>query len=236
MPKFGEFNSARLKPTWEDTSRPARDATGWKRGGRSWNDGESKFMRTANPKADREFYGPTTNQGRRDGAMRDLATLEAEKELRHTTNRLAYYAPYKKQQDFHAAGAKYRERICCAGNQLGKTTAGSFEVAYHATGRYPDDWKGKRFDRPTVGWACGVSGEVVKDTVQRLLVGRPGSLGTGAIPKDAIIETVTARGIADLLATIKVQHVSGGVSIDRLEIIPRRPRGLSGRDARLLLV
>jgi phage terminase large subunit-like protein len=142
-----------------------------------------------------------------------LATLEAEKELRHSTNRLAYYKPYKKQADFHAAGAKYRERICCAGNQLGKTTAGSFEVAYHATGRYPDDWQGKRFDKPTVGWACGVSGEVVKDTVQRLLVGRPGSLGTGAIPKDAILETVTARGIADLLATIKVQHVWGGVSL-----------------------
>src|SRR5262249_23458279 len=65
----------------------------------------------------------------------------------------------------------------------------------------------------TVGWACGVSGEVVRDTVQRLLVGRPGSIGTGAIPKDAIIETVTARGIADLIGTIKVQHVSGGVSL-----------------------
>ncbi|MFY9837340.1 MAG: terminase family protein, partial [Xanthobacteraceae bacterium] len=140
-----------------------------------------------------------------------LSALRAEKDRRHTTNRLQYYKPYKKQADFHAAGAKFRERICCAGNQLGKTTAGSFEVAYHATGRYPDDWQGKRFDRPTVGWAC--SGEVVKDTVQRLLVGRPGSLGTGAIPKDAILETVTARGIADLMASIKVQHVSGGVSL-----------------------
>src|SRR5262249_62336235 len=93
------------------------------------------------------------------------------------------------------------------------TLAGGMEAAMHATGRYPDWWKGKRFDAPTVGWCCGVSGEVVRDTVQRVLLGRAGSIGTGTIPKDAITETVTARGIADLVGTIKVQHVSGGVSI-----------------------
>jgi Terminase large subunit, T4likevirus-type, N-terminal len=75
-----------------------------------------------------------------------------------------------------------------AGNQLGKTLAGGFEVAMHATGRYPDWWQGKRFDKPTVGWACGVTGEVVRDTVQKVLVGRTGQEGTGAIPKDAIAE------------------------------------------------
>jgi phage terminase large subunit-like protein len=100
-----------------------------------------------------------------------------------------------------------------AGNQLGKTLAGGFEVAIHATGRYPDWWTGKRFDRPTVGWACGVTGEVVRDTVQKVLVGRPGQQGTGAIPKDAIVELVSARGTPDLLDTIKVHHISGGTSI-----------------------
>ena len=100
-----------------------------------------------------------------------------------------------------------------AGNQLGKTLAGGFEVAMHATGRYPDWWKGKRFDRPVIGWACGVTGEVVRDTVQKILVGRSGEQGTGAIPKDAIAELVTARGTPDLLDSIRVHHVSGGISI-----------------------
>jgi hypothetical protein len=50
-----------------------------------------------------------------------------------------------------------------AANQIGKTLAGGMETAMHATGRYPDWWKGKRFEAPTVGWACGVSGEVVRD-------------------------------------------------------------------------
>jgi phage terminase large subunit-like protein len=62
-----------------------------------------------------------------------------------------------------------------------------------------------------------VTGEVVRDTVQKILVGRPGRAGTGAIPKDAIVELVSARGIPELLDTIKVTHVSGGVSITGLK-------------------
>jgi phage terminase large subunit-like protein len=99
-----------------------------------------------------------------------------------------------------------------AANQSGKSFAGGMEAAMHATGRYPEWWQGKRFDRPTIGWACGTTGEVVRDVVQRVLVGRPGALGTGAIPKTDIVEAVSARGVADLLDTVRVRHVSGGVS------------------------
>ena len=154
-----------------------------------------------------------------------LETLQAEKERRLTTNRLQYYKPYDRQLAFHNAGAKYRERMLCAANQSGKTFCAGMEAAMHATGRYPDWFKGKRFDKPTVGWACSVSGEVARDTVQRILLGRSGAIGTGCIPKDAILETVTARGIADLVGTIKVQHVSGGVSLIVLKSY------LAGREA-----
>ena len=140
-------------------------------------------------------------------------TLTAERARRRTEGKLFYYSPYEKQIEFHEAGATARERLLMAGNQLGKTLAGGFEVAMHTTGIYPSWWKGRRFDRPTVGWACGVTGEVVRDTIQKILVGRPGQPGTGAIPKDAIAELVSARGIPDLLDTIKVKHVSGGISI-----------------------
>jgi phage terminase large subunit-like protein len=146
-----------------------------------------------------------------DGSLL-LQSLETERNRRLTEDRLKYYKPYSKQRDFHAAGAGSRERLLMAGNQLGKTLAGGFEVAMHATGRYPDWWQGKRFDRPTVSWACGVTGEVVRDTVQRVLVGRPGQEGTGSIPKDMIAERVSARGVADQLDAVKVLHVSGGVS------------------------
>jgi phage terminase large subunit-like protein len=153
-----------------------------------------------------------------------LSALESERQRRLTENRLGYFKPYPKQLVFFEAGKTHRERLLMAGNQIGKTLAGGMEAAMHATGRYPDWWKGRRFAEPTIGWACGVSGEVVRDTIQRVLVGRSGNIGSGSIPKDAIVEIVTARGIADLLDTIKVRHVSGGISTIGLKTY------LSGRE------
>jgi phage terminase large subunit-like protein len=141
-----------------------------------------------------------------------IESLRAEKSRRSIENKLAYYKPYPKQRAFHDAGAKARERLLMAGNQLGKTLAGGFEVAMHATGRYPKWWQGKRFDRPIVAWAAGDTGEVVRDTVQRVLVGRPELVGTGSIPKNCIVERVSGRGTPDLLDHIKVKHISGGTS------------------------
>jgi phage terminase large subunit-like protein len=157
-----------------------------------------------------------------DNSEQLLSMLSAEKTRRQTENRLAYYKPYPRQKQFREAPT--RERLLMAGNQLGKTLAGGFEAAMHATGRYPDWWKGRRFDKPTVGWCCGVTGEVVRDTVQKVLVGRPGQIGSGSIPKDAIEELVTARGIADLLDIIKVRHESGRTSLIALKSY------LSGRE------
>src|SRR6185369_17482213 len=136
-----------------------------------------------------------------------LTALTAEKQRRLSENRLAYYRPYPKQLAFHTAGANVRERLLMAANQSGKSFAGGMEAAMHATGRYPEWWQGKRFDRPTIGWACGVTNEQVRDVSQRTLLGRPGSLGTGAIPKTDILETVSARGIADLIDVARIRHV-----------------------------
>jgi phage terminase large subunit-like protein len=141
------------------------------------------------------------------------AALLAELEREHDEDKLGAYKPYDRQRSFHAAGATHRERLLIAANQSGKTLAGAMEVAMHATGRYPDWWQGRRFNKPTISWVAGTTGETVRDAVQRMLVGRPGAHGTGAIPKDAIIELVPARGIPDLLDSIRVRHAAGGISI-----------------------
>jgi len=141
-----------------------------------------------------------------------LKALQHQK-ARRDTNRLGAYRPYAKQREFHDVGVSYRERLFMAGNQLGKTWSGGFEAAMHLTGRYPDWWKGRRWDRPIVMWASGVTGESVRDTTQRILLGRPGQIGTGSIPKADIIGTSAARGIADAVDTVQVKHASGGVSI-----------------------
>jgi phage terminase large subunit-like protein len=160
---------------------------------------------------------PSPNSGRppalSPAELRKLtARLEKEAARRIEENALQHYRPYARQLDFHAAGATHRERLLMAGNQLGKTWAGGMEVAMHACGRYPDWWVGKRFNGPTNGWVAGVTGETVRDTVQRVLIGRDGAHGKGAIPKDAIADLVPARGVPGLMDTIRVRHVNGGGS------------------------
>jgi phage terminase large subunit-like protein len=157
-----------------------------------------------------------------------ITRLEAEKERRIVENALAHYQPYAKQAAFHAAGASHRERLLIAANQSGKSLAGGMECAMHATGRYPEWWTGKRFDKPTIGWGAGTTNETTRDTVQRILVGRPGQPGTGAIPKDAILDLVPARGTPDLLDSIKVRHASGGVSVIGLKSYQRGRESFQG--------
>ncbi|WP_406869901.1 MULTISPECIES: terminase large subunit domain-containing protein [Rhizobium] len=147
--------------------------------------------------------------------LKEQAMLMAELDRRRRTNRLAAYAPYSKQEEFHEAGALFRERLFMAGNQLGKTLAGAAEAAMHLTGRYPDWWKGKRFDRPIVMLAGSESYELTRDGVQRLLIGPPMNeeeWGTGYIPKADIIATTRRSGVSGALDSVTVRHVSGGAS------------------------
>lgn len=138
-----------------------------------------------------------------------LAAIDRELERR----KLEAYAPYAKQRQFHAEGLAHRERLFMAGNQLGKTVAGAAEMALHLTGRYPEWWQGRRFAKPIAAWASGVTGESVRDTTQRLLVGRPGQYGTGMIPGECIVgEPKKALGTPDLLDSVVVKHASGGKS------------------------
>lgn len=152
---------------------------------------------------------------RRNSALQLVRTLAALEE-RSNRNKLPGYRPYPKQREFHAAGATHRERLFMAGNQLGKTMAGGFEIAMHLTGRYPEWWAGRRYDRAVHLWAAGVTGESTRDNPQRILLGPPAireQWGTGAIPGDAIISTSLGWNLADAADSIVVRHSSGGLSI-----------------------
>lgn len=142
-----------------------------------------------------------------------LKALEAEKTKRATENRLRAYGPYNKQREFHAAGKLHSERLFMAGNQLGKTWAGGFETAMHATGRYPDWWDGQTFDKAPLIWASGVTGESTRDNPQRVLVGNPAiqeAWGTGTIPKSCLVDHSRAMGVPNLLDNVIVRWGGGG--------------------------
>ncbi len=142
-------------------------------------------------------------------------SLLTERVRRIRRNRLADYRPYPKQRDFHAAGAKHRERLLMAANQVGKTLCGAAEAAMHLTGRYPDWWQGRRFDGPVRGWVGSITGEVTRDNAQRMLVGPPrerSAWGEGMIPGDAMGRVSMKSGIPDAIDGALVRHESGGWS------------------------
>lgn len=97
-----------------------------------------------------------------------------------------------------------------AANQVGKTWAGGSEAAMHATGRYPSDWTGRVFNKPTVAWVGSPTALTLRDNPQRVMLGRLNQYGTGTIPKDALGELIPARNVADLMDTIMVKHGGGG--------------------------
>ena len=149
------------------------------------------------------------------GKLRDiLETLEAA-DARRRYRKLDFYAPYPKQKEFHDLGATKRERLLMAGNQLGKTYSGAAEMAFHLTGEYPKDWKGRKFDKPVTAWVAGETGVLVRDGPQKLLCGKPGvvaEFGTGLIPKECFVDKPSlARGVTDAYDTIQVQHKTNGV-------------------------
>lgn len=126
---------------------------------------------------------------------------------------------YPKHMQFFAGGNEHLERCMMAANRVGKTWGvGAYETTCHLTGRYPDWWIGRRFDRPIDAWTAGDTSETTRDVIQVALTGvggegGEGELGTGMIPGDLIIGTPSAkRGITGAMDTLRVRHVSGGVS------------------------
>lgn len=144
--------------------------------------------------------------------LRELTSVLSELDRRQRENRLAYYRPYPKQAEFHKLGATKRERLLMAGNQLGKTWSGGMEMAYHLTGEYPDWWQGRRFTSEVRAWAAGVTGESTRDNPQRVLLGSLGHMGEGTIPKAAILDVRSSRGMSDAVDTVLVKHKLGGTS------------------------
>lgn len=151
---------------------------------------------------------------------RELAKLLAERDKRIRENQLRQYNPYPFQKKFHKNGKTHSQRLLMAGNRVGKTRCAAYEVAMHATGQYPDWWKGLRFTRPVRIIAAGQRTERTRDIVQKELLGPPAdptALGTGAIPKACIVDTTRKPGIPNAVASVVVKHKSGGNSIINIQ-------------------
>lgn len=154
-----------------------------------------------------------------DEQLRELYGHLAELEELQQRNPLDFFEPYEPQKEFFAYGTSKRERLFMAGNQTGKSTSGAFETACHLTGNYPPEWwTGKRYNKPTTGWACGQSGTQIRETIQLKLVGmrdagEPSGVTGGLVPKHLVIGYTLSHGTGDLFDTVKIRHISGGLSV-----------------------
>lgn len=125
--------------------------------------------------------------------------------------RAEFFKPYPKQATFIELGRMMRERALMAANQVGKTTVAGFETRCHATGKYPDWWNGRVFERPTGCWVGGPDTTHVRENSQKILFGPPDALGTGMIDGADIIEINYARGVQAAIDYALIRHKSGGV-------------------------
>ncbi len=146
-----------------------------------------------------------------------LAEIKRRLEREVAEFRLADYRPYKPQAIFHARGLTHRERLLLAPNQTGKTLCACAEIAYHLTGRYPEGWIGRRWNRPIRGTGGSESAELTRKGTQRLLVGPPeveAQWGTGMIPKRDLLDWSRRTCVPNTLDSIVVQHYDEGGSKD----------------------
>jgi phage terminase large subunit-like protein len=134
---------------------------------------------------------------------------------------------YKKAWEFFDAGKEYNTRLFTAGNQVGKSITCATELVMHLTGDYHPLWQGKRFDKPVDAWIVGRTSELVRQTVQPLLLGQTPNFGTGLIPKINLdLSTLTdAKKASTGISTFRVVHKSGGFSTVSLK------SGEQGREA-----
>lgn len=181
------------------------------------------------PGYDPALFDPAAFIAQLDPATRDELYRRFEAEaLAARTNRYAQFFPdegphrrelYPKHVEFFKAGADFTERLFQAGNRVGKTVSGAYEVTAHATGRYPHWWEGRVFPTATHGWAAGDTNETTRDIIQKELFGevawegnRKTFDGTGMIPKECIGPCTWKQGVPNLADVVKVRHTTGGWS------------------------
>lgn len=173
---------------------------------------------------DEDLGGLVTSGSNKDAEMEQLLRLEAMleryNEMSQQSGMQKWFVPgtpfgienCPKHEAFFKAGADYNERLFLAANRIGKSVSGAFEAACHATGIYPDWWKGRRFNKPTRGWVVGSTARATRDTGQKELIGPIGAWGTGMIPRESLGKYWALSGVPQGIDIIQVKHVSGGWS------------------------
>lgn len=138
-----------------------------------------------------------------------LNYLKAVEEYKDT-HKIEFFVPDDWQTDAIALGNtdKGKHRMVCAGNRLGKSYFSTYETAVHATGKYPDDWKGFKYSRPLNILVMGVDWSQINrpKCTAELLLGTPDKRGTGWLPREDITQMKPKVGLPNTVSTVYVKH------------------------------
>ncbi len=172
----------------------------------------------------------------REEELEYLRLLE-EEERRKRENKLADFHPHGYQLEVLEA-TKTHELVALQGaNGTGKTALVAYAASIWATGRYPKDWIGKRFDGAVTIIIAGRDRESLRDALEKhLLYGQEGGdRGEGFLPKDTIVEVKPSRsGMGS--DYIKVTHVDGRTSTIHTKAFSKGAESIAGIRANIVII
>lgn len=154
-------------------------------------------------------------------ARRELALTKRLVEVRRE-NQLQFYAPHPKQNNFHSA-ALYHYRYARTGNRFGKSEMGAAEDVAFALGYRPWIPEGDPLRTlgippyPTKGLIITTDWDKSTEVFTEVAVGPTKGKLFKYIPKNAFINS--EKNHSGAIDTIRVRHISGGVSVIRLDTV-----------------
>ncbi len=113
---------------------------------------------------------------------------------------------------------------------------GGYEVVLHMTGRYPDWWRGRRFNRPVSCWLAGDTSKTVREILQFKLLGPWSEFGKGLIPRDALLKFTPKQGVPETVDTFHIKHVSGGTSHGVFKSYDQKREAFQGTEQDVILL
>lgn len=128
---------------------------------------------------------------------------------------------YPKHFEFISNGAEASQRLFTAGNRIGKTELAAFEITCHAINWYPSWWPGRKYKagQDLLIWAAGDTNKTIRDILQVKMLGSTqlSKAGTGIIPKKYIQSITRGGGVAELVDTIFINRIGGGLTTLQLK-------------------
>lgn len=150
-----------------------------------------------------------------------IDALMAELELRRSGRKIDKFfntpelrKGYVKQMEFFKAGVDHKIRLFLAGNRIGKTVTGCYELSCHLTGQYPDWWEGRRYKHPINVWALSPTLKSSVGILQSELLGPIDNIGSGMLPRECIdfetLKDVKKQGGS--VGSMRIKSIDGNYS------------------------